>query len=289
MTRARTLAAAAAAVALLGGCASTGSAGESAKAVDDAHSSATAVAPAPAPVEWLSFLDDAGIDPTKGALVSIGGMVPGAEIDQHGTCTLGPAVTNGFLTAAHCDDGDGTPVTLKATGEVLGDFSVKAFSGYQPNPADGLRPDDVTGLVLDAAVVPGVPDRQATKLAGQFPVAGVLTTAAVEHLDKNTAVCVVASQSTRPVQCGPLNRSDADGTVHALIPVEHGDSGSVAFVLTKDRRAAALIGVVSGTINAFGIAPLEPALERLDAKVLLDPDATPFTGEDFSPLVTQVS
>ena len=59
-------------------------------------------------------------------------------------------------------------------------------------------------------------------------------------------------------------------------------------VISADNRAA-LIGVLSGTPENYGTALLDPALERLRAHVLLDPDFHPFEGADFSAWATRAS
>lgn len=159
----------------------------------------------------------------------------------------------GFLTAGHCGP-DGTLQSLADSGS---------------NTPLAPLSDAVKAGFTDSAVMWGAPvAADATRLAGTWPVAGVLTEAAARQLPVGTEVCFRGAVSG--IKCAPTIRT---GGAFLSIDREalHGDSGSVAFLVDGSTRAATLVGTVSG-INRGNtyITYLDPDLTRLNATALVD-------------------
>ncbi len=194
-------------------------------------------------------------------------------------CTLGPAVTDGFLTAGHCT------------------------AAQRPTPADLSRDQDavmseqvpfgtVTGAQFNGGSVDSAAIRDvtvpagATKIAGRYPVAGVLTRTGAFALPPATPICLDGAKSG--VICSPIHTAAGDYIQFGNRSRE-GDSGAAVFVVTPQNRAL-LVGILSGSdsTDRFDQATyIEPVLQRLGAKILVDKTSfASFTGSEFSTLVT---
>lgn len=215
-----------------------------------------------------------GLDPKPG----IGFSFRDAANDLQ-LCTLGPAVTDGFLTAGHCS------------------------AAQRPTPADLSRDQDavmseqvpfgtVTGAQFNGGSVDSAAIRDvtvpagATKIAGRYPVAGVLTREGAFTLPRDTPICLNGAKSG--VICSPIHTAAGDYIQFGNRSRE-GDSGAAVFVVTSDNRAL-LVGILSGSdsTDRFDQATyIEPVLQRLNATVLVDKAAaSEFAGDEFSTLVT---
>lgn len=211
--------------------------------------------------------------------------LPGVKILHHTAdggsdlCTLGPAVTagdkNGYITAGHCGLTDPQQYLQR---DAVGD-DVALFSDAE----DIARGMTATG-VADSAALWAPIDRSATRLAGTWPVAGVLTTAAAMSIAAGTPVCVAGAKSG--VVCGAVVDANDRGLLRFAAFTDGGDSGSAVF-LVDDQGRAALVGILKGGNAATTTATyLEPVLNRIGARALLDPSAEPFDGAAFSASTT---
>ncbi|MFV8172452.1 MULTISPECIES: hypothetical protein [Mycolicibacterium] len=216
-----------------------------------------------------------GLDPKPGVAF---GFYDAAG--DHQLCTLGAAIDGGFLTAGHCTAAlRPTPVELSRDQDAY--MSEQVAFGTVTGAADD-------GVGVDSAVIRGVtvPDA-AIRIAGRYPVAGVLTPAAVRTLPEGTPICIDGAKSG--LVCSSLRFAPFDGYITTTSVSRKGDSGSAVFVVDPENRAL-LIGITSGgsTDKTDGYTTyLEPALRRLGAKALIDKDASAtFTGPEFSTLVT---
>ncbi|SLJ22976.1 trypsin domain-containing protein [Mycobacteroides abscessus subsp. abscessus] len=201
--------------------------------------------------------------------------VPGAKIlhvrnadDDMDACTIGPAVVGGpgrgFLTDAACARG------------------YKPLQYLQTLPGGGIQPwAEAVSPGADASVVwSSRSAADVTRIAGTWPIAGLLTAeGAYQLVPEGSPVCIFAA--TSGVVCGP-KRPDAKGLLQFDITPGGQDTGSPAFVVDKATGNAVLLGIYRRNI---GVAALDPALERLGAKVLLDPAVKPMAGTGFSELV----
>lgn len=219
-----------------------------------------------------------------------GPAAPGVVISQHQPdgsskdCTVGPAVVGGVLTAGHCDKASGGEVFVFLTAEggpdsagfYRGTKKPEVDSEGRPVPEDGVV-RDFTELLTDTA--PGV-----TRIAGHYPVAGVLTVEATRSLEPDTPICV--DGAVTGVSCGPLLNADEGGLMSIGVETDHGDSGGPVFVVDRQGRAA-LAGLVYGGDGPDTAATyLEPALRRIGAKALLDSQVEPLAGNVFNVAVT---
>lgn len=215
-----------------------------------------------------------GLDPKPGVAF---GFYDAAG--DHQLCTLGAAIDGGFLTAGHCTAAlRPTPVELSRDQDAY--MSEQVPFGTVTN----AKFDD--GISDDSAVIRGVAvPAGATRIAGRYPVAGVLTPAAVRTLPEGTPICIDGAKSG--LRCASLH--SADGFAITAPLSRKGDSGAAAFVVDPRGRAL-LIGILSGGINDNKFdesAYLEPALRRLGVKALVDTAAArDFAGSEFSTLVT---
>lgn len=236
-----------------------------------ATSTETAAKPA---YTWENVTDQGRVqrdDPVKGGDQWNPVPIPGIKIgrlsatDPSGTakCTLGPAVVAGFLTAGHCSDG-------------------KPTEQYAQVHPDGSAPLDLGASEptagIDAAVIRTQVSADVTRIAGTWPVAGVLTSAGVRQLvPLGSFVCFNGAVSG--VRCGARVADEGDQLVYGA-PSEHGDSGAPVFVVNEDGRAA-LIGILSagddtGTDRKSTAVYLDTALMATGTAVRLDPHTTPF-------------
>lgn len=193
-------------------------------------------------------------------------------------CTLGPAVTGpsgtGFITAGHCAQPD--PLQQLQTDTMgqelvpLGEATEAAVSDYGGD---------------DSALVPAtLPGSSVTRIADTFPIVGVMTAEAVQALPVGTPVC--ESGAVDRVVCGALVSVDPDVQFRRFPAPAGGDSGSIVFVVDGDSHTAVLVGIHHGhtaeDVNVATAGLLEPALERLGARALLDPGTPPRTGVNYS-------
>lgn len=195
---------------------------------------------------------------------------PGIAIGQHQAdgrtkdCSLGPQVRSGsrtgFLTAGHCDRTPGGEVFVFADPDAKQPVLVGVIS--DADVATAPSPDrDVAILWTDSA------DPSATRIAGRYPVVGVMPTEQVRKLPAGTPICVDGAWSG--VHCSDL--ISADEKIRYEHGTEGGDSGGPVFVVDREGRAT-LIGIHRGhdpdmpTVGEATI--LAAALDHLDVTVL---------------------
>ncbi|UEA25167.1 S1 family peptidase [Mycobacteroides abscessus subsp. abscessus] len=191
---------------------------------------------------------------------------PGIAIGQHQAdgrtkdCSLGPQVRSGsrvgFLTAGHCDRTPGGEVFVFADPDAKQPVLVGVISdaGVSTAPSPDL---DVAILWTNSA------DPSAARIAGKYPVVGVMPTEQVRRLPAGTPICVDGAWSG--VHCSDL--ISADEKIRYEHGTEGGDSGGPVFVVDREGRAT-LIGIHRGhdpdmpTVGEATI--LAAALDHLD-------------------------
>ncbi|KLI09466.1 hypothetical protein BKG60_05070 [Mycobacterium syngnathidarum] len=196
---------------------------------------------------------------------------PGINIGQGqiGTspnkCTLGPLarrIADGayvFVTAGHCDERPGEVVSIWSGPNGEGPKVVGTLTGEFDDEATGQD-----SALLETVLAPA-PD--ATKIAGKFPISGVMPEAEVRKLPAGTPICLDGARSG--VVCGPLVRTDWD-TIKFGTNAIGGDSGSPVFLVGADNRAV-LIGIFKGEHGATALDAatyLQPALDRLGVEIV---------------------
>lgn len=178
-------------------------------------------------------------------------------------CTLGPAVRSadgrsGFLTAGHCASGKATtPAYLSRTSDALGP---QTLMGDVQDAVD----DDAAN---DSAIIWAPAAADAGRIAGRWPVAGIMTKADVPSLvQPGDPVCINGARSG--VVCSPL--ISADGyDIRTEAVTQGNDSGAPVFVVAPS-GSAILIGIHRGVDGAVGLATfISPALDRLQVTVAL--------------------
>lgn len=191
---------------------------------------------------------------------------PGIAIGQHQAdgrtkdCSLGPQVKagtrTGFLTAGHCDRTPGGEVFVFADPDAQQPVLIGVITDAEDSTAPS--PDlDVAVLWTSSA------DPSAARIAGQYPVVGVMPTEQVRELPAGTPICVDGAWSG--VQCSDL--ISADEKIRYEHSTEGGDSGGPVFVVDRQGRAT-LIGIHRGhdpdnpTVGEATI--LAAALDHLD-------------------------
>lgn len=197
---------------------------------------------------------------------------PGAKIlhvtagDAMNGCTIGPAVVGtgaqgrGFLTSGACARG-ATPLQYLQT---LPDGGITPW-------AEAQGPGSISAI-WSARSAPGV-----TRIAGTWPIAGVLTAEGAYQLVREGApVCI--NGATSGVRCWA--RPDPQGQLKLDLPGTGQDTGSTAFVVDRATGHAVVLGVYR---RGIGVEFLDSVLT--DAKVLLDPSVRPLTGANFFELV----
>lgn len=192
---------------------------------------------------------------------------PGVAIGQHQAngrtkdCTLGPRISAGsrvgFLTAGHCDRTPGGQVFTFADPGAQQPVLVGVLSDTDVTTAPS--PDrDVAVLWTTAA------DPAATRIAGKYPIVGVMPTEQVRRLPAGTPICVDGAWAG--VRCSDL--ISAGELIRYKRVTEDGDSGGPVFVVDRDGRAT-LIGIHRGVDEVathVGEATiLAPALTHLNA------------------------
>lgn len=257
---AATIAAIAAATLLLGGCGSSVS-GEAApsRSVTEKAATVTGVAPlvtGPGPVGQLQDVTGQGVirrsprdsarwapEPEPGGLVST----------ANDGCTLGPAVTRagkaGFLIAGHC---------VKDGGTQWARVNAAADSPLPLGPA--VEGDTVT----DSAVIWTDTAADDTRIAGKWPVRGVLSVEQLSAVPAGAPICVNAAISG--VHCGGMIAVDAAGLA-MLAPAKQGDSGSAVFVVDS-RGDAWIAGVLKDGEGSSLATPIATILGQLRASVI---------------------
>lgn len=224
---------------------------------------------------WENVTDQGRVqrdDPVKGGDQWNPVPVPGIKIgrlsatDPSGTakCTLGPAVAAGFLTAGHCSDG-------------------KPTEQYAQVHPDGSAPLDLgvsePTAGIDAAVIKTQVSADATRIAGTWPVAGVLTSAGVRQLvPLGSFICFNGAISG--VRCGERVADENEMLMYSA-PSAHGDSGAPVFVVDGLTRSAALVGILSegddaGADRKSTAVYLDTALMATGTAVRLDPHTALF-------------
>lgn len=179
-------------------------------------------------------------------------------------CSLGPAVRDaagrgGFLTAGHCTSGKAaTPAYLQ--GGVDSRTAPQVLLGH----VEAAQDDHATN---DSAIIWAPVSDAATKIAGKWPVAGIMAEADVPSLVRpGDPVCVDGARSG--VVCSPLISADG-GVIRTEAVTKGNDSGSAVFVVAPS-GSAILIGIHSGVEGSAGVATfISPALDRLDVTVAL--------------------
>lgn len=185
-------------------------------------------------------------------------------------CSIGPAVVGGFLTAGHCSThGDSTAPRVAGVeqfGETSADGDKVSLGTSTP------APDVVDAAVIRTSAAAGV-----TKIAGTWPVAGVLTPAGVERLvPEGTPVCFDGAASG--VVCGE-RIVDRDGLAAFNAVSTDGDSGAPVFAVDSRGRAA-VIGILKGGNATSSTATyIEGALVATGTAVQLDPKTTQLDGD----------
>lgn len=181
-------------------------------------------------------------------------------------CTLGPAVSSGYLTAGHCAKGATADQYL--VGSPTGDLNLLGVANAVADP-------------VDAAVI-RTSAAATTTIAGTWPVAGVLTRAGVRDLVKvgdlakpGDPVCFNGAVSG--VRCG-ARMPDEDGMVQFGYQAQPGDSGSPVFVVDGKSRAV-LIGIVKSAGGAATDATyLDDVLFATGTSARLAPRVEAFDG-----------
>ncbi|MEX3656991.1 hypothetical protein ABFW09_30325 [Mycolicibacterium fortuitum] len=200
-----------------------------------------------------------GLDPLPGVEII---HAKGSDAGDTVPCTLGPAVTTGYLTAGHCAQDYSADQYLMGT--ATGDPRLL-----------GTATPVVAGQVDAAVIETSRVSVGATQISGSWPVAGVLTSAGVQQLvPLGSYVCFDGAVSG--VRCG-ARLADADEMIQFASGAKHGDSGSPVFLVNGDGRAA-LVGIVTTSdLSAVTSATyLETALMATGTAVKLDPHTVPF-------------
>ncbi|WP_234797723.1 MULTISPECIES: S1 family peptidase [Mycobacteroides] len=251
-------------------CSTTGVAGEAVPAADSAITQKAATLAPAAP----RYIDVSGkvVVPRDSYGSQYGAQpYPGIAIGQHQSdgstkdCTLGPLVTGargkGFITAGHCDQTPGGEVFVFADTDAAKPVSIGVITGAEDKPTP-------QGYSDSAVIWTGNVDSSATKIAGRWPVVGVMTASEVRRLPVGTPICINGAWSG--VVCSPLIAAD-DQYVRTPRLAQGGDSGAAVFVVDQ-KGEARLVGIHSGFENGQDEATfLEPALQRLGATALTAP------------------
>ncbi|AYM40364.1 hypothetical protein [Mycobacteroides chelonae] len=252
-------------------------------------------------VPWMKVNANEGGD-------QFGGVpTPGIVIAQENgdsapyRCTLGAAIhTAGdmpaFLTAGHCDENPGHELWLYPSAEISGLDVVRLPKPYTSVADSDDKPDSKTGVVADHAVVP-LPKLTpyASVIAGNYRVAGVLTTDTAKKLEPGTAVCFDGAVSG--LRCGVVSQGNDNGALRfTRAPgaptdtpfISRGDSGGPVFVVDGQKRVA-LVGLLSSGTEAGDagwVSYLDSELAAVDAKAVLDPNVPHFDGSGYSTRTT---
>lgn len=177
-------------------------------------------------------------------------------------CSLGPAVRGaegrtGFLTAGHCTSGKATtPAYLQ------GGRDTNTAPQVLLGNVEAAEDNDAT---IDSAVIWAPVSDTATKIAGRWPVAGIMAAADVPSLVKpGDPVCLNGARSG--VICSPLVSADG-GTIRTQAVAQDGDSGAPVYVVAPS-GSAILIGIHSAAESGQDVATfISPALDRLRVTV----------------------
>lgn len=173
-------------------------------------------------------------------------------------CSLGPAVRDatgrtGFITAGHCTSGKAaTPAYLQGGRDTS--TAPQVLLGNVEHAED----NDST---IDSAIIWAPVSDTATKIAGKWSVAGIMTAADVPSLVKpGDPVCLNGARSG--VICSPLVSADG-GAIRTQAVARDGDSGGPVFVVAPS-GSAILIGIHSAAESGADVATfISPTLDRL--------------------------
>lgn len=214
-------------------------------------------------VEGLQWSED----PVPGAAVT---HRESGDTHQH-PCTIGPAIADGsrtgFLTASHCARGE------EAQQQYRIDQQEGTVSPWVPagDPVSGSDAVPLWSSVTEAV----------TRIAGRYPITGVLSASAAAELAPGTPICLDGTMSG--LTCGTVISNPgslADLTTTAI--GVHGDSGAAVFVVDAAGNAV-LVGLHNGgDASTSTVVLLEPVLDALNADVIIDRDTAPATGADYS-------
>lgn len=179
-------------------------------------------------------------------------------------CSLGPAVRDatgrtGFITAGHCSSGKATtPAYLQGGRDTS--TAPQVLLGNVEQAED----NDAT---VDSAIIWAPTSDTATKIAGKWPVAGIMTAADVPSLVKpGDPVCLNGARSG--IVCSLLVSADG-GAIRTQAVAREGDSGAPVFVVAPS-GSAILVGIHSAAESGQDIATfISPALDRLHVTVAL--------------------
>lgn len=212
-----------------------------------------------------------GLDPLPGVeIIHAKGSGAGDTVP----CTLGPAVTAGYLTAGHCAQ----------------DYSADQYLMGSPTGDPrllGTATPVVAGPVDAAVIETSRASAGATRIGGSWPVAGVLTAAGVQQLvPVGSFICFDGAVSG--VRCG-ARLADTDEMIQFASGAKHGDSGSPVFLVDGEGRAV-LVGIVTASdLSATTSATyLDAALMATGTAARLDPKTSPLDSAQpglFSPRI----
>lgn len=263
------IAAVAAAAVVLSAC-STGVGGSPVAAPTAGSATATSTTAAAQPIRWVDVQAEApqldkDLEGLQYGTLPVPGLGYGYRNAQHRpkVCSLGPAVRDasgrsGFLTAGHCTSGKAaTPAYLQGGRDTS--TAPQVLLGNVEQAED----NDAT---VDSAIIWAPVSDAATKIAGKWPVAGIMAAADVPSLvQPGDAVCLNGARSG--VICSPLVSADG-GAIRTQAIAQDGDSGAPVFVVAPS-GSAILIGIHSAAESGHDEATfISPALDRLDAAVV---------------------
>ncbi|TQC40504.1 MULTISPECIES: hypothetical protein [unclassified Rhodococcus (in: high G+C Gram-positive bacteria)] len=214
------------------------------------QSSAVAISSSPAtePIRWVNVQDQAPVLPRDTQGMQYGtDAKPGIGFGyrnigkQSRVCTLGPAVRSsdgrsGFITAGHCTSGKAsTPAYLSQTSDALGP---QALMGNVESAVD----DDAAN---DSAITWAPAAADASRIAGRWPVAGIMAKADVPNLvQPGDPVCINGARSG--VVCSRL--ISADGyNIRTEAVTQGNDSGAPVFVVAPPGRRSSSVSTAALT------------------------------------------
>lgn len=260
----------AAAAAVLSAC-STATGGAPVAVPTTGSATATSTAAAAQPLRWVDVQAEApqldkDLEGLQYGTIPVPGLGYGYRNSENRpkVCSLGPAVRDaggrsGFLTAGHCTSGKAaTPAYLQGGRDTS--TAPQVLLGNVEHAED----NDAT---IDSAIIWAPVSDTAAKIAGRWPVAGIMAAADVPSLVKpGDPVCLNGARSG--VICSPLVSADS-GTIRTQAVAQDGDSGAPVYVVAP-AGSAILIGIHSAAESGQDVATfISPALDRLRVTVAL--------------------